>query len=290
MVGGLNKNTMNKVAKLWYTESGELRLLKEWENAPPEKISAYAEMASYNGWKKRIERIKSESLAVVNVDEVMMGYVFKDELKRDSFHDLPGATWTQTVNGYEHEVALIHLPKADNSTDSDIGSLNYPGRDIVRKAIDNIGTGQSNASGMVAGIGDPDEHGNVIWVTEPVRSPGCDPDNPKPDLIDTIKDLEEQIDAANARIAEIAKLKEQLAAKVDNKTAINISAAAGKHRHELPVTYRPSVRDVCETSFSIGATWAHSELNAKLESANKRIADMDNALRTCNEIITKLIS
>lgn len=40
---------------------------------------------------------------------------------------------------------------------------------------------------------------------------------------------------------------------LDLKTLVNISAAAAKHRHELPVTYRPSVRDVCETSYSMGA-------------------------------------
>jgi hypothetical protein len=40
---------------------------------------------------------------------------------------------------------------------------------------------------------------------------------------------------------------------MNEKTIINIAAAAGKYRNELPVTYRPSVRDVCETSYSIGA-------------------------------------
>lgn len=42
------------------------------------------------------------------------------------------------------------------------------------------------------------------------------------------------------------------------KTIINIAAAAGKHRKELPVTYRPSVRDVCETSYSMGAKDFHA--------------------------------
>jgi hypothetical protein len=54
----------------------------------------------------------------------------------------------------------------------------------------------------------------------------------------------------------------------DDKTIINIAAAAAKHRHELPPTYRPSVRDVCETSYSLGAKeWHDRGRNSALDDA-----------------------
>jgi hypothetical protein len=77
---------MKPVVKLWYSETGELRLLKEWPDL--NGLHYYHSQAQLNRIK-----FKFESLPVVNAEEVMAGYVFKEELKRDSYHDMPGATW-----------------------------------------------------------------------------------------------------------------------------------------------------------------------------------------------------
>jgi hypothetical protein len=111
---------MNEVKKLWYNSLGELRMLKEWEDAPPEKMSAYAEMASYNGWKKRMERFKSDSLPVVNDRDNEISQAVRDHhgapLTFESFYDLPGATWEEKEVQYDEsgnmrDVAFIHLSK-----------------------------------------------------------------------------------------------------------------------------------------------------------------------------------
>jgi hypothetical protein len=137
---------MKPVLKLWYSSTGKLRLLKEWVECPPEKLSIYADLASYSSWERKIARIKSESLPIMNAAEVKT-HIF-GVLTYDSFHDLPSAAWEErkvlSVKkdeyhggdiGNTYTSAFIHLPKAENSAHGYTEGSEYPYRDVVRKAI-----------------------------------------------------------------------------------------------------------------------------------------------------------
>jgi hypothetical protein len=99
---------MNQVKKLWYNSDGELRLLKEWIN-PYEFGDRLTAETSF------MVRIKADSLPVVNPVDVSFALGHTGTYMRDSFHDIPGATWDlkNHMNPDAKAGAFIHLPKAE---------------------------------------------------------------------------------------------------------------------------------------------------------------------------------
>jgi len=228
---------MNEVKKLWYTETGEIRLMKEWIEEPSKPGSwahqeffedYYDDMAKYH---KSMDRIKSESLPVVNYEDVVTFMHSADKsfkgntgdfvtANMDTFHDLTGATW--------EEVSICHR---GSCVHSDAGYY---------------------ADGMPGESCSAEKYAEIHL---PKRGAG---DN--------------------------YPVVEQTKHELDQKTIINIAAAARKHRNELPVTYRPSVRDVCEASFSMGAKWAYGQHGAELAAAHKRIEELEKEVEHLKHI------
>jgi hypothetical protein len=171
---------MRPVLKLWYSSTGELRLLKEplpndpiqekygWINGGLEEQSGWsieggeeAYFEALRTYPLAIERIKRESLLIVNAAEILKWHSNqkdRESMWLDTFHDLPGAAWGEYYEGDKIVGAFIHLPKAENS---------------ISIMIESDGTRSFH-----------------------------NPDNPAPDPI-------EQLAAADKRIAELEQFKKE---------------------------------------------------------------------------------